>query len=43
MNSDTHWSELRAERDRMTSAIEELELSRSLLDRVITAGQTAMG
>ncbi|MEU8875056.1 MerR family transcriptional regulator [Streptomyces javensis] len=34
--------ELRAERDRMTSAIEELELSRSLLDRVITAGQTAM-
>lgn len=35
--------ELRVERDRMTSAIEELELSRSLLDSVITAGQSAMG
>lgn len=34
--------ELRTERERMTTAIEELELSRSLLDRVITAGQSAM-
>ncbi|QLH24982.1 MerR family transcriptional regulator [Streptomyces sp. Rer75] len=33
--------QLRRERDRMTTAIEELETSRSLLDVVITAGQSA--
>lgn len=36
-------AELLAERARMTSAIEELETSRSLLDTVIAAGRASTG